>query len=224
MKRLAGSCFLLLLYILCGNCYAQSQTLVNKTTGVQDGYFYSFWNDGSAGKASMDLQPNGRYITHWTDIGNFTAGKGWKVGKEDRVICFSGSFAGADNGFLAVYGWTKDSLVEYYVVENYGAWTPPGAVSLGSFESDGGTYQIYKTLRVNKPSIVGTATFYQYWSVRTNKRSSGTVHFANHVAAWRSKGLFPGKLWDYQIMETEGYHSSGYSDITVTGCGDGAGN
>ena len=68
---------------------------------------------------------------------------------------------------------------------------------------------------------MGTATFTSTGVyVPTKKQRYGT--FTNHVAAWRSKGLFP-KLWDYQIMETEGYHSSGYSDITVTGCGDGAG-
>lgn len=197
---------------------AYAQKISQNQTGVHDGFYYSFWKDRSGGTAYIALKPNGRYKTRWTNIGNFTAGKGWVTGKEDRVICYSGKFDGGRNGFLAVYGWTKDSLVEYYVVENYGEWTPPGAISLGSFESDGGTYTIYKTLRVNQPSIVGTATFYQFWSVRTSKRSQGKVTFANHVAAWKSKGMYLGKTWGYQIMETEGYKSTGYSDIKVMEC------
>ncbi|MGC4102594.1 glycoside hydrolase family 11 protein [Ferruginibacter sp.] len=193
-----------------------AQTITQNKTGIHSGFYYSFWSDGTSGIASITLKPNGRYSTQWKNIGNFTAGKGWATGKENRVIRFSGKFNGGDNGYLALYGWTKDSLIEYYVVENYGNWVPPGATSLGSFTSDNGTYNIYKTERVNQPSIIGNTTFYQYWSVRTTKRTSGTITFANHVAAWKSKGMYLGKTWDYQIMETEGYKSTGYSDITVS--------
>jgi hypothetical protein len=198
---------------------ARSQTISQNTTGTHQGFYYSFWTDHTSGKASMTLKGKGRYKTKWTAIGNFTAGKGWAIGKEDRIICYDGKFYGGKNGFLAVYGWTKDSLVEYYVVENYGEWIPPGSVPLGSFESDGRTYRIYKTLRINQPSIVGTSTFYQYWSVSTSKTTKGTVTFANHVAAWKSKGMHLGKVWDYQILETEGNNSSGYSAIRVKECG-----
>lgn len=195
-----------------------AQTITKNKTGIHDGFYYSFWTDNSNGTVSMTLKPGGQYTTTWKEVGNFTAGKGWAKGKENRIVCFSGEFNGGANGYLALYGWTKDSLIEYYVVENYGDWTPPGATSLGSFTSDGGTYHIYKTLRVNQPSIIGNTTFSQFWSVRTTKRNSGTITFSNHVAAWKSKGMHLGKVWDYQIMESEGYKSSGHSDITVSEC------
>lgn len=199
-----------------------AQTVTNNTQGTHEDYFYSFWNDGQSGSASMTLGPGGNYSTVWNNINNFTAGKGWKTGKPDRAVCFEGSFNGGSNGFLAVYGWTKDPLIEYYVVESYGQWTPPGNTSdiihKGSFTSDGGTYNIYVSTRTNQPSIVGTATFQQYWSVRTTKRSSGTVTFANHVAEWKRLGMNLGTTWDYQIMESEGYKSSGSSNITVKEC------
>jgi len=201
---------------------ANAQTITNNTQGTHDGYFYSFWNDGQRGSASMTLGPGGNYSTVWNNINNFTAGKGWKTGKADRTVCFEGTYDGGNNGFLAVYGWTKDPLIEYYVVESYGQWTPPGNTSdiihKGSFTSDDGTYNIYVSTRTNQPSIVGTATFQQYWSVRTTKRSSGTVTFANHVAEWKRLGMSLGSTWDYQIMESEGYQSSGSSNITVKEC------
>lgn len=198
-----------------------AQTFTSNTTGTHDGYYYSFWTEGG-GTASMTLGPDGNYSTRWTNIQNFTAGKGWRTGKRDRVVCFEGTYDGGSNGFLAVYGWTKDDLIEYYVVEDHGQWTPPGNTSdiqhLGTFTSDGGTYDVYRSQRVDKPSIVGTATFYQFWSVRKEKRSSGTVTFANHVDKWESYGLKLGSTWDYQIMESEGYGSSGSSNITVWEC------
>lgn len=194
---------------------AIAQTITSNDTGTQNGYYWSFWKD-TGGSVSMTLGSGGSYTTTWSNVGNFTAGKGWKPGSATKVINFTGSFNGGSNGYLAVYGWTRNALIEYYVVENYGSWTPPGGTSKGTFTSDGGTYNIYQTTRTNQPSIDGTQTFQQYWSVRTSKRSSGTVTFANHVAAWKAKGMNMGSSYDYQIMETEGYQSSGSSNITVS--------
>jgi len=198
-----------------------AQTINFNQTGTNNDFYFSYWNQGAesttfTGTPIMTLGAAGNYSVTWTNVNNFTAGKGWATGSPNRVINFSGSFDGGSNGYLAVYGWTKNALIEYYVVESYGAWTPPGGTSKGSFTSDGGTYNIYETTRINQPSIVGPATFQQYWSVRTSRRSSGTVTLSNHIAAWAAKGMIMGSIWDYQIMETEGYHSSGSSNITMS--------
>lgn len=207
--------------LLSGAQRSNAQTVTSNRTGTNNGFYYSYWNQGANGTSFtgtpvMTLGTAGNYSMTWSNVNNFTAGKGWATGNPTRIINFSGSFNGGSNGYLAVYGWTKNALIEYYVVENYGPWTPPGGTSKGTFTSDGGTYNIYETTRTNQPSIIGTATFQQYWSVRTTKRSSGTVTFANHVAAWKAKGMNLGTTWDYQIMLTEGYHSSGSSNITVS--------
>ena len=77
-----------------------------------------------------------------------------------------------------------------YVVENFGTYNPStGATVKGTVTTDGGVYDVLQTTRTQQPSIDGTQTFQQFWSVRRDKRSSGTITFANHVAAWSRFGM-----------------------------------
>src|SRR5512143_957098 len=146
--------------LLMSTTQLSAQTICNNQTGTNNGFFYSFWK--SSGTACMTLTGNyggGNYSTTWSlgSNGNFVAGKGWNPGSTTRVVGYNaGTFAPNGNGYLSLYGWSTNPLVEYYVVDNWGNFQPPGggAQSLGTVNTDGGTYNIYKVNR-NGPNIQG---------------------------------------------------------------------
>ena len=131
-------------------------------------------------------------------------------------ITYSGQYSPNGNSYLAIYGWMRSPLVEYYVVENFGTYDPSsGGNVIGSVTCDGATYKLAESWRYNAPSIDGNQDFQQYWSIREDKRSGGTVNMACHFEAWAAAGL-PMGSHDYQILATEGYDSSGSAEMTVS--------
>ena len=198
-----------------GTAHAEAdRTVTANEQGTHNGYFFSYWKD--SGNVTMTLGTAGSYRVQWASGTNNTiVGKGWNPGAR-RVISYSGTWRSNGNSWLALYGWTRNPLIEYYVVETFGTLIPTaGATRLGTIQSDGGTYDLYRSLRVNQPSIDGIATFYQYWSVRRQKRVGGTITVGNHFDAWGQYGLQLG-THHYQILATEAYQSSGSSALTVS--------
>lgn len=190
-----------------------SRNITSNQIGTNGGFYYSFWTAGT-GTADMTLGSAGNYSVSWSNVGDFTCGKGWATGSGHSVGYNAGAYSNSGGGSLALYGWTTNPLVEYYIAESWSQVTY-NATKVGTVYTDGDTYDIYKHQQVNAPSILGNGqTFWQYISVRRNQRTAGTITTQNHFNAWASLGLGLGTQ-NMQIMLTEGWNGSGYSNVTV---------
>ena len=204
---------------------AEPQVFTENITGTTDGYDYELWKDEGDTTFTVDAK-GGTFSCEWSNINNalFRRGKKYDCTQTyDQLgnisVDYGVEYEPVGNSYMCVYGWTRDPLIEFYIVESWGSWRPPGApVSLGTVTVDGGTYDIYKTTRYEQPSIDGTQTFDQYWSVRQSKpqgegkKIEGTISVSKHFDAWKKCGLELGKMYEVALT-IEGYQSSGKATV-----------
>ncbi|KAK3679626.1 hypothetical protein LTR78_000001 [Recurvomyces mirabilis] len=166
--------------------------------GTNNGYYYQFWDDGASGSTTYTNKGSGEYSVQWSNPNDFTAGKGWQQA-QPRNITFTGTMNVQGNFYLAVYTWSGQG--ENYILENYGTYNPcVKGKTVATINSDGSDYQVCLVDRGNN--------YLQNWSIRKNKRTSGTVTTANHYNAYAAHGLNhnPLSAAQYQIVSTEGFY------------------
>ncbi|MCL2765316.1 MAG: glycoside hydrolase family 11 protein [Treponema sp.] len=209
--------------------------LTSNIKGTAGGYSYEFWKSAGAGPATMTLGSGGTFSAVWEKTAssdNFLFRRGRSFNPVDKVhkdvgyitIDFDAEFNPSADGaaYLCVYGWTIDSskdqgtdhrLVEYYIVESMGPGYTPTGEAKGSFTVDGSVYNIHTSIRAAQPSIEGTATFLQYWSIRQTPRVSGEISVSEHFLKWEELGMPLGNLYEVALT-VEGYNSSGAANVT----------
>jgi len=131
----------------------------------------------------------------------------WNTGKPytfyKNVFC-DFEYTRSDNGtggsysYLGIYGWSKDPMIEWYIVEDWfgsGIIGPStmgnGAAKKGEFTVDGEVYFIYQATRpAGSGNIEGkNVAFPQFFSVRQSRRQSGTISITEHFKAWEKIGM-----------------------------------
>lgn len=210
---------------------SSAQTMCTKAgtdqvTGVQDGYRYELWNQNAQGTACMTLGSGALFSGEWSGVENYLARRGLgydRTQKHQEIGTFYSVYdckynpsSASGNSYLSIYGWTVNPLIEFYIIEDWRNWIPSmsnSAKRKGSIAVNGGTYDIYENTRVNQPSIQGNTTFQQYFSIRRDKRDSGTINISEHFAAWEALGMDMGNMYEVSFV-VEGYKSSGSFEFT----------
>lgn len=203
-------------------------------------YNYEIWYQG--GNNSMTYYSNGTFSAKWSGTDDFLARVGLKYNStktHSELGYFTADYSytksgTAGYGYIGVYGWTKDPEVEYYIVDDW--FSKPSTqylgTKMGELEVDGDTYDIYTYTRVNQPSVSGTSTFPQFFSVRRNPRQCGHIDISAHFKKWdelfygqTGEGgvtLKLGKFYEVKLLAEAGGSANGsidYSYLAVTANG-----
>lgn len=189
-----------------------SDNTAKNGTGTSNGFFWSLYQEG--GTADLTNGSSGNFSISYSNVTDVVGGKGWNPGSARTIGYNIGALSGSYN-FVGIYGWTTSPLIEYYVSEK---GSISGSTSFGTVSSDGHTYNCTKFQRVNKPSIIGTATFWQYidnWG-GASTGTNNSVNMANHINNWKNKGGQGFGSYNYQILALEAFSGkSGYINATV---------
>ena len=183
------------------------------------------------------------FKTSWTKPDCYLGRIGyfWGRGKEypaykniyvDYNYTRSGRGTAGGHSYIGIYGWSRnprasdpnERLIEYYIVDDWfgnqslADTVPPGidtmgGAIIGTITVDGAIYDIYKSLRVEKPSIEGTKTFTQIFSVRRNLRQCGTISVTEHFKKWEELGLKLGRLREAKFLIEAG-NGTGWLDMS----------
>jgi hypothetical protein len=119
-----------------------------------------------------------------------------------------------DYSYVGIYGWTRNPLVEFYVVDNWlsqyrpGDWV--GNKKHGDFTIDGAKYTVYENTRYG-PSIDGNTNFKQYFSIRQQARDCGTIDITAHFEQWEKLGMTMGKMHEAKVLGEAGSNGGGTS-------------
>lgn len=205
--------------------YRRARIWTDNTSCNINNYDYEYWKDNGNGAMIITANANnGSFSCDWYNINNisFRSGRKFKNHENkhkqlgDITLQYDAVLNSDGNYYLSVYGWTINPLVEFYIVESYGSYKPPGGVGLqGIIEADGASYEIYHIKKINKPSILGENTdFEQYWSVRTVSRFTGTVNVSTHLQAWENIGIELGNIAEI-ALSVEAVQSNGRAVVNT---------
>jgi endo-1,4-beta-xylanase len=171
----------------------------------------------------------GRVGYYWGSGGKYTQYKNMYA---DFAYTRSGRSTAGNFSYIGIYGWAKnpgaskaeEKLIEYYIVEDWfgNQWqtdTTPVTISTtggtlkDSYTMDGAEYKVITNVRENKPSIEGTKTFTQYFSIRQTPRKNGTVSITGHFKKWEGMGLILGNMYEAKFLVEAG-GGTGWLDFT----------
>lgn len=181
--------------------------------GSVDGYFYQYWIASSIGECDYENTENNGFSYSCRGVEDSIVTKGKKF--EDEKIFASQlreynvtydadiDYMGMES-WSGVYGWMVDPNIEFFIIDSWGKTAIEGTKFLGSFESNGITYDMYYH-RKYQMDFLGTKYTPTYYSIAQKNLADNvdgtcniknTVNISDHLKAWNDAGLDLGYMYE----------------------------
>lgn len=206
----------------------------NNVGSFSNGIGYELWNEGGNG-GSATFYDDGSFNCQMTGAKDYLcrAGLSFNSDKTHTELghmkadfkLVKNNLSGIQYSYIGIYGWTREPLVEWYIVDNTGSDYMPGdwvaqgssAKKHGVYDIDGAKYTVYEGDRTSYSIDGDNKYFKQYFSVRTSKRDCGTIDITAHFKKWEELGMKMGKMHEAKILgeagNSEGAKAKGEYDF-----------
>ena len=200
----------------------QSVTEYSNTVGSINGIGYELWAD--SGSNSATFYSDGSFSCSFQNAKDYLCRSGLSFDSTQTYDQIGHMYAdfklvkqniqNVDYSFVGVYGWTRNPLIEFYIVDNWlsqyrpGDWV--GNTKYGDYIIDGAYYTVYENTRYG-PSIDGNTQFKQYFSIRQQARDCGTIDITANFQQWKNLGMNMGYMHEAKVLGEVGSNGSGTS-------------
>jgi len=176
-------------------------------------YGYEMWTQGGNNNTLLWFGSNqgggAAFRTEWNNPNDYLGRLGYYMNQGKPYTDYKNLYAdynytrsangtGGGYSYIGIYGWTKNPLIEWYIVEDWygdGILSSPGILGIykGDFKTtDGVEYKIYRNERpAGSGNILDDGKgFPQYFSVRQRVNNSpdkpmcGSIAIDEHFKAW----------------------------------------
>ena len=158
------------------------------------------------------------FSSGWSDSGNYLGRMGFEWGSAgksfetygDISAQFAETKSGSSGGswsYIGIYGWSNNPCIEWYIIDDSYSKMPtnPGSctnMSNSPLSIDGGKYTmcVRSTSGTGGDRCGGAGTWNQYYSIRQDNRTCGTISVTEHFKAWAAAGNKLGNLLEVKIL------------------------
>ena len=204
---------------------------------IIDGYYYECWNQNMTGEVDYKNTENNGFTFSWNSIVECFALKGERFErntvfasqiKEYNVAYDEDVDYMASDSRSGVYGWMEcqNEYIEFRIVDSWGSRRPETGNIIGSFESNGITYDIFITARPNMDflGINSTPIYYSVAQENLAQKADGscniknTINVADHFKAWSEAGLELGYMYDigFSVQAYRSHGSANLNSLEIT--------
>ena len=188
----------------------------NAVKDLENGYNAELWRETTTGSMTVfGGKADCAFKASWNNSGDFLARVGYfdessskKYTDLGEIYAVYNYIKKGDGGgiysYIGIYGWTKNPMIEYYIVED--SFTPDsekmywGTEKKGRYVVDGVEYTLMVGIRNNVPSILGNASFKQVFAVRSSYQTCGTINVTEHFKNWEKLGVKMGYIYDCKLL------------------------
>jgi hypothetical protein len=200
-------------------------------TGGSDNLAWEIWSNAGSGQLTT-YSGVPAFSASWNNSGNYLGRLGFEWGSKPQkfdafgiiTADFAEKLTGSSGGqwsYVGIYGWSTNPCIEWYIIDDSFSKMPvnPGNcanMSNSPLSVDGGQYTmcVRNTTGTGGDRCGGAGSWNQYYSIRHDNRTCGTISVTEHFKAWAAAGNNLGTLLEVKVLLEVG-GGQGTADFSV---------